>query len=66
MSDRPPPDEDDDARFTKSLAGLAVALLLVVFGYWLMEHLAAESKLEDCMMAGRPNCVPVDKSSLGN
>ena len=60
MTERPPPD-DDDARFTISLAGLAVALLLLVVGYWLVERLAAESKLEDCMMAGQRNCVPIEK-----
>ena len=54
-------EEDDDARFTTSLAGLAVALLLALVGLYLLDALAAESKLEDCMMQGRMNCVPIEK-----
>jgi flagellar biogenesis protein FliO len=66
VSGEKPPEDDDDARFTISLAGLAVAILLVIVGYWLVDRLASQSKLEDCMMAGRQNCVPIDGSALGN
>jgi len=52
--------EEDDARFTTSLAGLAVSLLLVFLGLYLMDALAAESKLEDCLMQGRMNCEPIE------
>jgi len=52
--------EEDDARFTTSLAGLAFALLLAWVGLYLMDALAAESKLEDCMMQGRMNCQPIE------
>jgi hypothetical protein len=55
----PDPDDEDDARFTISLAGLAVAILLAIMGYWLVDQLAKQSRLEDCMMAGRRNCVPL-------
>jgi hypothetical protein len=48
--------EEDERRFTASLAGLAVALLLLVIGLYLTKELAAESKLEDCMMQGRHDC----------
>lgn len=64
MSGPPPdPDDEDDARFTISLAGLAVAILLAIVGYWLVDRLAKESRLEDCMMAGRQNCVPLTVGS---
>ncbi len=43
-------------RQTASLAGLAVALLLVVIGLFLVRVLHAECAIEDCMMAGRSNC----------
>jgi hypothetical protein len=68
MSEKRPPDDDpdDDARFTVSLAGLAIAILLVIVGYYVVDRLAKESKLEDCMMAGRHNCEPLDTSTTGN
>lgn len=52
--------EEDDRRFTASLAGLAVALFLIWIGLYVIEQLAAQSKLEDCVLQGRANCVRVD------
>jgi hypothetical protein len=60
MIDRQRREEED--RFTKSLAGLAVALFLLVIGLWLAEALARESKLEDCMLQGRMNCERIEMS----
>jgi hypothetical protein len=48
--------EEDNRRFTTSLAGLAVALLLIVIGLWLADELSAQSKLEDCVLQGRHDC----------
>jgi hypothetical protein len=45
-------------RQTMSLAGLAVALFLVVLGLFLVKTLRHETRIEDCMMAGRTNCMP--------
>jgi hypothetical protein len=56
--------EEDDARFTVSLAALAVCLFLALLGLYLLDALAAEGRLEDCMMQGRTNCAKVDLSSL--
>jgi hypothetical protein len=56
--------EDEDVRFTTSLAGLAVALFLAVVGLYLLEALATESRLEDCLFEGRMNCVPIDAADL--
>ena len=36
-----------------------VALVLVAGGYVLARHLAEVARVEDCMMAGRRNCVPL-------
>lgn len=47
-------------RATRSLAGLALALCLVVLGVFLAQKLAAASRLEDCLMTGRTNCAPVE------
>ncbi len=55
--------EEDDRRFTNSLAGLAVALFLIWIGLYVTEQLAAQSKLEDCMLQGRAICVRVDLTS---
>jgi putative methionine-R-sulfoxide reductase with GAF domain len=56
--------DEDDRRFTASLAGLAVALFLIWIGLYVTEQLAAQSKLEDCALQGRTDCVRVDLTSL--
>lgn len=50
----------EEQRFTTTLAGLAVALFLTVIGLYLIQKLAALSKLEDCMMQGRLNCERIE------
>jgi hypothetical protein len=52
--------EEDDRRFTSSLAGLAVSLFLIWIGLYVTEQLAAQSKLEDCVLQGRADCMRVD------
>jgi hypothetical protein len=56
--------EEDDRRFTSSLAGLAVALFLIWIGLYVTEQLAAQSKLEDCVLQGRADCMRVDLTQL--
>lgn len=54
--------EDDTVasdRQTKSLAGLAAALLLVIAGLFLIQHLRDKARVEDCLMSGRFNCDAV-------
>lgn len=43
-------------RQTASLAGVAVALLLLILGLFLVRELHAKAQLEDCLMSGRSNC----------
>ena len=62
MTERERQEEDD--RFTNSLAGLAVTLLLLMIGLWLAEAIAAESKLEDCLLQGRMNCERIELSPV--
>jgi hypothetical protein len=50
------PDAADANRQTASLAGVAITLLLLVVGLYLVRTLHAESAIEDCLMAGRRNC----------
>lgn len=39
-----------------AIAGLAVAVVLLVLGLWLAHELTASSKMQDCLMSGRTNC----------
>ena len=53
--------EDQEAadRQTASLAGVAVTLLLVVVGLFLVHVLHDKAVVEDCLMSGRSNCDAV-------
>ncbi len=51
-------EEDEEAanRQTASLAGVAITLLLLVVGLFLVRELHAKAVIEDCLMAGRTHC----------
>ena len=51
-------EEDEEAanRQTASLGGVAVTLVLLVLGLFLVHELHAKVAIEDCLMAGRINC----------
>ena len=50
-------DGDNDAdRQTASLAGVAITLLLLVIGLFLVHTLESKVAIEDCLMSGRTNC----------
>ena len=48
-----------------ALAGLVVVALLVVTALYLMQALHQKSQLEDCLMAGRRNCAPIEVPQHG-
>mgnify|MGYP001545893853 CR=1 FL=1 len=48
--------EEEANRRTASLAGVAVTLLLLVLGLFLVRALHANAEIEDCLMAGRSDC----------
>ena len=50
------PDEEAADRQTASLAGIAITLLLLVVGLFLIRELHSKAAVEDCLMAGRSNC----------
>jgi hypothetical protein len=52
------PDQGDNRR--GAIAGLAVAVFLLVFGLWLARELTASSKMQDCVMSGRTNCNVIE------
>ena len=60
MSDRERQEEED--RFTATLAGLAMAMFLGVVGFYVAEQLADISKQEDCLLQGRLNCERIQLS----
>jgi hypothetical protein len=57
-SDPNEPPEPDSRR--GALIGLVITLLIVVAGYYLVTALRQQGKMEDCLMAGRSNCAPID------
>ena len=48
--------DDDDNRRTGALAGLAIALALIVAGLFLVQYFRHENAVEDCLMAHRTDC----------
>lgn len=50
-------DEKQADRQTASLAGLMIALALIVVGLFLVQRLHTESQIEDCLLSGRTNCA---------
>jgi hypothetical protein len=43
-----------------AMAGLAIAVVLLVVGLWLAHELTAASKMQDCLMSGRTNCNVIE------
>jgi hypothetical protein len=60
MRERGVGDEDDAARRTAALMGFIVILVLAIAGVVLVRELAKNASLEDCLMAGRRNCAPIE------
>jgi hypothetical protein len=54
----PGPEQDGSQR--RALAGLAIAVVLLVAGLWLAHELTAASKMQDCLMTGRTNCNVIE------
>ena len=44
------------ARQTANLVGVAIILLLLVGGLFLVQHLHRSAMFEDCLLAGRRDC----------
>lgn len=53
-------DETGADRRTRALIGIVVILVLAILAVTLARRLSRESKLEDCLMAGRTNCAPIE------
>ena len=55
-------DDDDAARRTAALMGFIVILVLAIAGVILVRELRINANLEDCLMAGRRNCAPIEEA----
>ena len=51
---------EDEVRRTNASMGLIVILLLAIAGVLLVRELREKSRIEDCLMQGRRNCVPIE------
>jgi hypothetical protein len=60
MQRRGASDDDGEARRTRALMGLILILSLAIVGVILVRELRKEAALEDCLMAGRRNCMPIE------
>ena len=55
-----PLEEQDTAdRQTASLGGVAISLFLIVAGLFLIHELHTKVQIEDCLLAGRTNCLEI-------
>jgi cell division septal protein FtsQ len=46
-----------------SLVALGVVIVLFVIGWILTREIHSNQKIEDCVLSGRTNCVPIDTRS---
>jgi hypothetical protein len=53
-------DRKQQASQRASLIALGVVVLLFVLGWFLTRELISNQKIEDCVLSGRTNCVPID------
>jgi hypothetical protein len=58
--DEPEQPDDGSGSRAPAVAGLAIAVVLLVVGIWLAHELSASSKMQDCLMSGRTNCNEIE------
>ena len=60
MSRRSQEHDQDADRRTAALMGFIIILVLAIAGVVLVRELGKKATLEDCLMAGRRNCAPIE------
>jgi hypothetical protein len=63
----PPEAGDDDGGGSNRgpLVGLAVVVVLALIGWIVVHSLQSNAKIEDCMLEGRHDCVPLPTGQRG-
>jgi len=56
----PAPEQDARDRRAANIFLLVVAAVLVGLGVWIANGLIEARKADDCISAGRRNCIPID------
>jgi hypothetical protein len=57
--EQPETEEDYRHRMKMNMLGLAVTIVLMAVGAWLVVTLAEIQKNQDCYLSGRRNCTPM-------
>jgi hypothetical protein len=60
MDNRSEDGDDGEQRRSAALIGLIIILVLAIAGVVIVRELREKSRLEDCLMAGRHNCAPIE------
>lgn len=60
MQGRGDEQREGEARRTAALMGFIIILVLAIAGIVLVRELEKKGRLEDCLMAGRKNCAPIE------
>jgi hypothetical protein len=60
MDQRGAGNKEEAARRTAALMGFIVILVLAIAGVLLVRELRVSTSIEDCLMAGRRNCAPIE------
>jgi hypothetical protein len=55
------PEDDDDYghRMLMNALAFAVLSLMVFFGVWIADNMTQRTQVQDCILLGRNNCVPI-------
>ena len=53
-------DRQQQASQRASLIALGVVVVLFVLGWFLTREIYSNQKIEDCVLSGRTNCVPIE------
>jgi hypothetical protein len=59
-----PSSGEDRLRMRQNLAAIAVVMVIVVLGGWLISNLQYYSHLQACVEAGHRNCLPLEPKYL--
>ena len=61
--ERPETEDDYRHRMKMNALGLLITCVLIITGLWLAETMAEIRRVQDCVLSGRQNCVPIDAPS---